>query len=381
MSPDPLDALRPLLARLGTYLQTHPDIGRVVADVSRGVADWTEALFPAAPRTEPEALVVPPPVVVPPPPPVDLSQLDLSNVFRPPPPVPAPTYGHTPGEIVPQGLPLIARRCRGKAEAARLVAQAPTAVDRVAANELIARVGALPDCFLWMLDPGEYYSDRPKVWTDLAGAFETAAAAAELLHLWDFLPEQDARRAARDVLYLAAESQAVLFTAVSDTGRGRDRDQVELYISIKDRTKRASVFVDRFMTVNDPADAARWVDLSRRITEFAGTLRGSEERMKLRKKALDKLKHKTRRLKDDPEGATEEWPLVVQLLDEVVRGGLAASNAELRDWLLPIYERLPDEVPLPPQAAQVFREIDRYQATRLNGTVEDRPEPLSEEVA
>src|SRR5437660_12320807 len=105
MSPDPLEALRPLLARLGTYLQNHPDVGRVVADISRGVADWADALVPATPRIESEPLSIPsPPVVASPPvpPPVDLSQLNLSAVFRPPPPV--PTTQWLPGEIIPQGL-------------------------------------------------------------------------------------------------------------------------------------------------------------------------------------------------------------------------------------------------------------------------------------
>ncbi len=315
------------------------------------------------------------------PPPVDLSQLDVDNVFRPAPSVPTAQSFRGASEIVPQQLPLLARRCHAKAEACRLVAASPTSIDRAATSELIEKAKLLPECFLWMFDPGGDYSDRPKVWEDLAGAFDTAAAIAEMLAVWDTLPEADYQRTARDVLYFAAEAQAVLYTAVSDTGRhGRDRDQLELYISIKDRTKRAGVFVERYMTINDPADASRWSDLLRRVTEFSGNFRGSEERVRVRKKALDRLRHKTRRLRDEPTAAAEEWPRVIELLDELVLGGFAPSNTEVRDLLFPVVEQLPDDVPLTAATAQVFREIDRFLASRPEEQVE-RPELLSEEVA
>ena len=393
MTPDLPDAIRPLLARLGEVLRGHPDLRREVAAFAHALAAWADEPvlpIPAPPQPQPAEAVTPPaaPVPVPPPPPVrppvDLSQLDLAAVLRAPPlpSAPAPPVVRGPGEIVPHDLPVIARRCRAKAEAARLVARDPGAVDRAAASALIAGAGAIPDCYLWMFDPNAVYSDRPKVWADLAGAFDTAAAVADLLAVWDEVPDADAHRSARDVLYLAAESQAVLYTAVADVGRrGRDQDQLELYISIKDRTKLAGVFVDRYMTITDPADAARWVDLARRVAECAGTLRGSEERTRQRKKALDRLKHKTRRLREGPAEAAEEWPRVVELLDELVAGGMAPSNSEVRDWLLPLTDRLPDDVPLTPAAAKVFREIDRFLASRPNGPEEVRPESWSAEVA
>jgi hypothetical protein len=382
MTDELADALRPLLDRLTGYLRDRPDLRAAVADIGRvllACADATEsprAEPPVAPPVvEPTLTPAPPP---PPPPPVDLSQLDLAAVFRPPPPQPVV---RDIGEIVPQGLPLIARRCRMKAAAARLVSDAPTGIDRTAANGLIIQANGLSNCFLWMLDPGGVYSDRPAVWADLAWAFEAAAAAADLLHLWDLLPESDARRSARDVLYLAAEAQGVLYSAVNDTGRrGRDQDQLELYISIKDRTKRAGVFVDRHMTLTDPVDAARGADVARRAADLAASLRESEERVRQRKKALDRLRHKTRRLRDDPAGAAEEWPRVVELLDELVEGGLPPSHPEVRDWLLPVLDRISDDVPLTPHAGLVFREIDRFIASRPNGSEPPSAEAPTAEV-
>lgn len=388
MPPDPIEALRPILARLGTYLQSHPELSRIVAGVARGVADWTDAML--APTGEPTPIAAPIPVPVPPPPipfvatsppppPVDLSQLDLAKVFRPAPSsIPSQPEFRGPNEILPQGLTLIVRRSRAKAEAARLVAQSPGAIDRVAANDLIASVYGVPDCFLWMFDPGGVYSDRPKVWTDLAGAFDTAAAAAELLAVWDSMPDSDAHRTAREVLYFAAEAQSVLYTAVSNSGRrGYDPDQLELYISIKDRTKVAGIFVDRYMTTTDPADAGRWSDLLKRITEYAGTLRGSKDRLRHRKKALDNLKYKASRLREFP----EEWSRALELLDELVRDGLAPSNSEVREWLLPVIDRLPDDLPLTPAIKQVIREIDRYQASRPIVHDEEKAEPASAAVS
>jgi hypothetical protein len=254
-----------------------------------------------------------------------------------------------------------------KAEAAEYTARRLSGDPAAIADgpgSLIDRAHAIDDCFLWMLDAGGY-SDRPKVWTDLAGAFTAAAEAADLLKVWREMPEPDAGRVASDVLHLAAEAQAVLFSACADAGKPKpDLDQLNLFVTIREEAAARQVFVRRYLRKDDPADAARGPDVGRRAAALAATLRASGDRGRDRQKALSNLKYKAKKLRTDPSAAAGEWPRVVELLDELVAAGMPPSNPEVRDALLPVADQLPDDVALGPAAGLVFREIDRYIASR-----------------
>ena len=318
-----------------------------------------------------------------------LSEL-LANVINPP-PVPPPhpqavnIYAQipTPGDVVPRPLPVIAMRCRLKAEAAEFMARKlrgdPTAIVD-GPSDLLYRAHSIEDCYLWMLDAAGY-SDRPKVWTELAGAFTAAAAAADMLKAWREMPESDAGRIAGDVLHLAAEAQAVLFSGCADTGKAKpDLDQLNLFVTIREEAAQRRVFVSRYLRKDDPADAARAPDVTRRALALASTLRTSGDRVRDRQKALSNLKYKAKKLRGDT-SMSGEWPRVIELLEELVSGGLPPSNSEVRDALLPVADQLPDDVRLGAGAGLVFREIDRYIASRP--APEDAPngEAVSAEVA
>lgn len=378
MSPDPPDDLRILLDRLRGYLRDHPDARQAVSVVGRALAalaDWSapaeaaalhppEPAPPAAPAA-PAAPEPPPFVTVAEPPPIDIRPVppvEPPKPIEPPKPVERPA-----GEITPRPLPVLAERCRLKADACRLVARRltdPAARSPAAAADLIARANRLPDCYLWMLEPDEY-SDRPAVWAAAAEAFAAAAAAADMLAAWLALPDDAARRYGGDVLHLAAEAQAVLFAAVLDADKPKpDIDQVHLFVTIREEAAARQEYVHRYLRRDDPADPATVPDVARRVGELTATLRRLGESSKARRKALANLRYKAPRLLDDPATAAGEWPRVVEILDELVAGGLPPSNAEVRDLLLPVADALPDGVELTRNAALVFREIDRYLAGR-----------------
>src|SRR5947209_2046930 len=112
----------------------------------------------------------------------------------------------TPDDLLAAARPLLdhlldvlGRTPGGRAEAARFAREAAD----------------LADCYLWMLGP-DGGAAAPRVWDDLAGAFELGAAAAELLEKWEFDRSPDAARAAPDVLAVAAEAQSTLLYAVAD---------------------------------------------------------------------------------------------------------------------------------------------------------------------
>jgi hypothetical protein len=220
------------------------------------------------------------------------------------------------------------------------------------------------------------------VWADLAGGFHTAAAAADLLAVCEAAPAALGERAAPDVLALAAEAQSVLWYAVADTQTvHQDFEQVQLYIRVIEETRRLRVYVPRYLKRDHRTDPASWPDVARRIAEVAARLRQVGELDKVRRKAVQNLRHKLTRLRDRPDEYADEWARIVELIDEAVAAGLPPSNVELRDLLLPVRDRVPGDLDLPPAVARVFREIDRYLDERPPDHPPDASEPPTPEVA
>ncbi len=392
MTSDLPDDLQALLDLARNYLRTREEVRNAVAVVGRALAalaEWSaptsaSAAEPAAPPqpVAAPAKPAPEPVLTQPREPAGPKASRPPLTFAPPPPIvqnPAPIGN---GEVSPQPLATIAARCRLKTEACRLVARRLSSADeRDAYADLIRRAGPLPDCYLWMLDAWGL-SEAAPVWEDLAGAFDAVAEAAEILRVWWELPNPPRSRAASEVLHLAAEAQAVLFAAVAATGRAKpDVDQIHLFVTIREEAARLQVFIHKYLKREDQADPGAGPSVARRMRDFIAPLRKVADVGKNRHRALGNLKHKTRRLKDDPAANAEEWPRIVELLEELVTGGLPPSNPEIRELMLPVFDLLPDELPVTTSAALVLREVERFLATRPSGEERQVEEPPSPEVA
>jgi hypothetical protein len=392
MTPDLPDDLKALLDLARDYLRTREDLRRAVAVAGRALAalaDWAAAPVADAPGSPSTTPAPPAPAEqpriaesVPAPPPVPIAALPPLTFAPPPvtpPPHPQPTDN---GEVTPQPLPVIATRCRLKARACRLVVrQVGGSPEREAQAALIHEAGTFPDCFLWMLD-GWGLAEPAAVWDSLAGAFDAAAEASDMLALWWDLPEPARSRAASDVLHLAAEAQGVLYAAVASARRARtDPDQVHLFVTIRQEAARLRVFISRYLKREDRADPSGGPDVVRRVRELMAPLRRAADAGKNRHKALANLRYKTKRLREDAAANAGEWPRVTELLEELVTGGLPPSNAEVRDLVLPVLDLVPDELVLSPGAERVFQEVDRYLATRPAAEEPQAEETISPEVA
>jgi hypothetical protein len=399
MTPDPPDPLRELLDHARTFLGRHDELREAVGLFGRALAalaEWSAPVAPAAPAggpvqapvaseppPAPPTSVAPPAPVPPPEPPVPIASLPPLT-FRPlPPPEPHPVVARDT-----EPLKNTAARCRIKAEAARFAARRAAgdrAADEAADHaELTRRANELGDCFLWMLNP-QGLSDRSVAWDHLAAAFDTAAQAVEMLRAWHAAPEPEARRAADGVLHVAAEAQAVLYAAVAAVGRAKpDPDQLDLFVAVREEAERRRVFIARFLKREDHADPGSGPAVARKVADQMTALRRASTATQGRQKLLGNLAYKARRLRDDPAGTADEWPRVVEILEGLVAGGLPPSNVAVRDALLPVFPHLPDNLALPPNAARVFREIDRYLELRAEAeptAAEAVPEPPSAELA
>ncbi|MCU0704638.1 MAG: hypothetical protein MUF18_11730 [Fimbriiglobus sp.] len=349
-------ALAPLLARASAMLQANPDLRAEIAAVARAIVAWAEcAPPPSLPEPTSATLSVtqsasPPMVNEAPPTPREsvLDQLVVplpittrSNVVLPPTSSPTGVIDHG-REFVPLPLATVATRCRVKAAAAKVMARkAAGDADTVAEEDALRKQAeAIPDCGLWMLDPHGYVRSKA-VWDDLAGGFGVVAAAAELLRAWAGNGPDLA--VGQEVLTHAAEAQSMLLYAVADVGWvTRDHEQVQMFVHIRELGKQHQIYVPRFLRREDPADPKNWPNLAERLKGLLAKFKPvgglqlthgvtSGDPAKVRKKAVDNLKFKLRKLADDPAAVRDEWPRVVELLDQAVSAGVPPSSVELRE--------------------------------------------------
>jgi hypothetical protein len=358
-------------------LPDDPELHSAVAVLARALADRLDGQ-PASPTVAP-VLVPSPPL----PAPTPISQLPPLNIGSGYVSPAAPSWeGERELDLLP--LSTIAERCRVKADACKAVAKRladPFDWDSVAEDNIIQRAQALPDCHLWMLTRDPIVT-AVKAWEDLCGAYNTAAEAALMIRDWEQSPPPLAIRHAARVLGLGAEAQSVLLYAVADVRDVKvDFDQVQIFAHIRSTARDRQVFIPKFLKREDRADPASWSDVSKRMAEVWSQFKAFGERDKQRVKWLNSLKFKLGRLREKPEESASEWPRVFELIEELVANGLPASNAELREMLLPVFEDIPDDPPPGPVIQQVLKEIDRYLDTRPEADPPARMQKPSGEVA
>ncbi len=381
--PDPYPAL---LDRLVRAVEQDDALRDSLVGLARAATTWLErrtalsappAVAPVppkpAPRPEPEPASDPPTAEPAPRPTMVWKTFDIPIL---PPPDLSPPSAVVPDRSDRTPMPLLAARCRAKAEAARQLAGDPgdlAAVER--------RAAALPDCRLWMLfDPPP---TPAAVWRDLAGAYEAAAAAADLIVVWDALPGHQGDAVAAEVLPLAAEAQSTLMAAVADTRMisGFDEEQLHIFLRLRDETAHRWIKVERYMKRTDRADPANWADVRRRVVELGDRLKRVGGQDKQRQKHLKNVVRKLDLVRSDPAANAAEWPRVLELIDTLVVEGLPPTNAELRDHLLPVWDHLPPDLPVPAGADRVLAACDRFLADRPPPATPPVPEPPTAEVA
>ncbi|MBN9122446.1 MAG: hypothetical protein J0I06_25435 [Planctomycetes bacterium] len=372
MTDELAEALIALFERLGPYVRTDPQLRDAVVGLGRAITAWTDQVAPpAAEPARPTAPVPPPPVVIP---------ADFS-LAKPPAPLARPPA--LPDEddrgITPTDLGVIARRCQLKAEAARAVAARKRGDIFNTPDDLVRRANALPDCDLWMLHPGDYV-EAAKAWEDLGGAFAVGAEAAELLAVLKELPDGLAERYRERVLYAVAEAQALMWAGLLDVHRRVDNDQVHLFVHVREYAREAQIYINRYLKREDRVSADSWPSLLSRIAVLKEQLSEARGKARTRDKGLTNLKYKLRKMAESPAAAAAEWPRVLELLEEVVSAGVPASNADVRELLLPVLETLPEDQEPGPNAERVFRAVNEYLASRPAPEAEPETEEPSAEV-
>jgi len=268
-------------------------------------------------------------------------------------------------------LPLVESRCRLKAEGSRwaatrrrLISQGATFSSEIAPkdSEIISRAKAIPDCFLWMCHPSGPNPTDLSLYENVANCFENVADLVAIIRQIQDKPEL-LRGEFEKCLDLMAEAQSALRGSIELLGAKPDPDQWLVYQWLKIVGNENQIGLQRFMRQDDPADPTKWSDLATRIDGVDTQIQGIVKKEKQRTKSLGKVRHKTGEILKSPEDAEAHWHGLLPIIDELVSNGLPPSNVELREYLVPVIETLPDFPDLPKNVGLVFREIDRYLAT------------------
>ncbi len=268
-------------------------------------------------------------------------------------------------------LPQIMERCRIKAAAARWSSERTRLVhagaDVLAAieprdHELIEQAKQLPDCFLWMLERTPMADEDMAVYDQLGGCFANAVAAVALL--CDVLAPSDDEPAIELAFSLVAEAQSALRVAVSMLQNTSDRDQVRLFLWLRDRSAEKKLFIPRFMRATDAADPARWHDLHERLTQAHTSFMDSRNHRRRERKLINKARYHLKLINDNPHlDQQRNWQKVIDTIDELVDGGTPTSSLDIRELLLPVIDDIPGTIVIPKHVHRVFNDIDDYLAS------------------
>jgi hypothetical protein len=260
-------------------------------------------------------------------------------------PSPPPTASGGLARIKPEGddaplrpprqvsLAVVVRRARWKAAACRLAIDlrgseggGPSeAVTRVEEN-LRRQRADLEDCWAWMLD-----TTRPlpedRFLTDVAACYDTVATAAEsVLHLNELGALKP--KPPSELLYLLAEAQSALLSALHKCDLRGDSDQRDLFLWLKDQTTRHRIYVDRHMRLDDPAGCGGSEDLCVRLTALVEGRANKQQQGRLRGSLLGKVRYHLGKARGSGGADEQDLRALEVAAGEWLDAGLSADDAE-----------------------------------------------------
>jgi hypothetical protein len=282
---------------------------------------------------------------------------------------PGPAWQDKP--VANEELGLVAARCWLKAEASRWALERVERIERGADREvevfpidqnMIRRAKELPDCFLWMNHPSGPSPSLQEAldWDLLAEAFDNTARAAALLQ--ELVTHQDeASGHFENALELAAEAQSALRVAAREVGFDDDPDQAKLFRWLRRIGYENQFYFHRYMRVTDEANHGDFTGLQRRIDALDEAFQAQRNQVKQRKQLLSRARYHAKRIERAPqEGHEDDWEKVIVCCEELLETGMAPSNVEIRNILLPVFDDVPDLGEEHPGFQLILRELDAY---------------------
>jgi hypothetical protein len=217
----------------------------------------------------------------------------------------------------------------------------------------------------WFCEPLSLHNHRQQDYDTLASAFAAAAEALEYMDLtWQASGEADLF----EPVQLLAEAQSTVRSAARALRPASDPEQERTHWLLRNVTRELSIYVPRYMKLDDLADPAGAVRLLQRIQSLTAPIRDRRSRERETREARSRLDYHLESLAEaDGDDAGRHWAELTSAIELLVQGGfLRPSDRDLRERLLPLLDRRPAG-PIGPGMAQVLREIDRYLASQERG--------------
>lgn len=191
----------------------------------------------------------------------------------------APEPGPGPEPLRRRGAPLnasldhVGERSSLKAQAcelaAKLLLHPPGAAERarleVQEAELFQRARELPDCYLWPLDRKRAPLEASLL-ARCALCYSNLAAAAQLAQRE--LPTDPQAPPPKRLMSLLAEAQSSLYAVLQNAGVRGERDQLQVFAWLRERTDMHRIYLPRFMDKSRLADPNEAEDLAQRISSW-----------------------------------------------------------------------------------------------------------------
>lgn len=278
--------------------------------------------------------------------------------------------GPGPGPRAEEDWPWILERTRNRA---RLKADAchwalrrhdDPEVTEQAREALWSRSRELGGFSLWPLDRTRPLPDD-ELLEYCAEAYENLAQAVEVIlttRTWI----TGAVAPPEELLYLAADVQSALRSALIQVDVHDDPDQIDLFIWIKELGYRHSIYVPRHLRREDPSDPSDWLLRRERLDALGEKLRREGDDRRERKRLVDKLHYQVSRLARAG-GESERrmsWSDLLRTLDLWVEGRRPPTSLEVCEPLLAHLDDLPEDLEVPAGAKRVLQAVDDLLAAR-----------------
>jgi hypothetical protein len=268
----------------------------------------------------------------------------------------------------PHLLESIAEACRLKSEAIDALLEtagdAPEAAQARAEHmqRLAPRGRALPDGDLWMLRVQGPAPEQLETWSLIGAAYAELAEALAWLHLM-VTTQADDKDSVSGGLHRVAAAQSALRSACQRVGQTAEATQLRAFTWLREFASERRFYIGRHMRENDRADPARSRERMAAVRAERAALELALSRKKDRGKSLNKVRyHANKLLKARGEEVLPEWSTIAAAVADLIEDGLPPSNKQLREYLLPVVETLPDALEETPELDLVLREMDRYLA-------------------
>ncbi|MBX7208984.1 MAG: hypothetical protein K1X78_11760 [Verrucomicrobiaceae bacterium] len=227
-------------------------------------------------------------------------------------------------------------------------------------RDVISQAKSLPNCYLWMCQPMHDGVDALK-WRQASICFQ---AMLKALVLANEVRQLNGNRSLLErSLYLVAEAQSVVRSVCSGFN-WTDADQEDVFHTLLNWSGDEQFYIERYMKADDLADPSNVQDLLTRISSLNEEVAKIKSDKKLRADLMSKIRYEVKSLPNDPSQIEQRWSKIISCVDELVRSGLPASNAELRSILIDHLDDLPEIFELPEGFKGFIRAVDSYIATQ-----------------